>query len=224
MNIIDNQDTITKVKDTLVKQVLGYGGTYYYSVITFGFLDKYGIPLPPSIIHKYWDKTEVEKTCRIIYRSLKETFNIENIFMFIERHKPMLDKDGDIIKEGRFHLNIITTGIDDHIIECPNRKVRKLLLENGDLGIPIQNIQYKDIEDIKIDLFNVCCKRFQWLNNYNSTIETQPLPTEKDVENVVYYCLGDWTGKYKDKKGNPTRNIIDFTDIIVWKSSDFYSE
>jgi hypothetical protein len=210
------------IKETILNQIQeGNDYPYYYAVIQFGFY-RNGIKLPTSETSKFWNRNEVEKTCKLLYNMLKEHFKMNGLWFFIERHSPILDKDGDIVKEGRFHINLISSSIKDFIIEEPNRKIRRLLLENGKGGIPIENNVYADIEDLKIDLFNACCRRANWLNEYEPTIKTQMLEEPTDLERVVYYCLGDYNGKNTDKKGNPVRHKIDFTDIVVWKASDFY--
>lgn len=210
---LTTKDTTKKIKETIFNQIQeGIDYPYVYSVITFGFYDNMGIKLPYSEIRKYWDKGEVSKTCRLIYNMLKEHFNMDAIWMFIERHSPLLDEDGDIIREGRFHLNIITSSISDDCVEEPNRKVRKLMLDDGKLGLPIQNSVYMDLDNLKIDLFDTCCKKANWVNRYKYSIKTQMLYEPTDLENVVYYCLKDFDGK----------SNTDFTDIIVWKASDFY--
>jgi len=222
MNLTIN-DTTKKIKETIFNQIQeGIDYPYLYSVITFGFYDNQGYKLPISEIRKYWDKTEVKKTCRLIYNMLKEHFKMDGIWMFIERHTPLLNEDGEVIREGRFHLNIITSSIKDRAIEEPNRKVRKLMLDDGKLGVPIQNCNYMDLDDLKIELFDACCKIANWVNRYKYSIKTQMLYEPTDIENVVYYCLKDYTGKNKDAKSNPTKTIVDFTDIIVWEASDFY--
>jgi hypothetical protein len=183
-----------------------------YSVIQFGFYDNEGYKLPISEIGKYWDKNEVKKTCRLIYNMLKEHFKMDGLWFFMERHSPLLDENGNEVRKGRFHLNIISSSIKDHIIEDPNRKVRRLLLENGRLGIPIENNTYGDIDELKIELFNACCRRANWVNRYQYSIKTQILYEPTDLENVVYYCLKDYNNK----------TDMDFTDIVVFEASDFY--
>jgi hypothetical protein len=220
---LKDTNTIKLIKETILGQIQeGTDYPYLYSVITFGFYDNYGIKLPISETSKYWDKTEVDKTCKLIYNMLKEHFGMDGLWFFIERHSPLLYKDGNIEKEGRFHINIISSSIKDYVIEEPNRKVRRLMLENGRSNVPIENNVYKNIDDLKIELFNACCKRANWVNRYKYSVKTEMLYEPTDLENVVYYCLGDYTGKYRDKKKNPVKNKVDFTDIIVWKASDFY--
>lgn len=210
---LSTSDTIKTIKETIFNQVReGEDYPYFYSVITFGFYDNMGYKLPISEIRKYWDKTEVIKTCRLIYNMLKEHFGMDGIWMFIERHTPLLDEDGDVIREGRFHINIITSSIKDSVIEEPNRKVKRLMLENGKYDVPITNNVYSSIDDLKIELFNSCCKRANWVNRYKYSIKTQMVYDPADLESVSYYCLKDY-----DKKTN-----IDFTDIVVFEASDFY--
>lgn len=210
---LKDTNTSKKIKETIFNQIQeGNDYPYLYSVIQFGYYDNYGIRLPPSEIRKYYDKNEVHKTCKLIYNMLKETFNMDGIWMFIERHSPVLDENGNEEKKGRFHINIISSNIKDNVIEEPNRKVRRLMLENGRFDVPIENNVYRDLDELKIELFNCCCKRANWCNRYSYSIKTQMLYEPTDLENVSYYCLKD----YNNKSG------IDFTDIVVWKASDFY--
>jgi hypothetical protein len=143
---------------------------------------------------------------------LKEHFNMDGVWMFIERHTPLLNEDGEVIREGRFHLNIISSSIKDSSIEEPNRKVRRLMLENGRFDIPIESNVYRDLDELKIELFNACCKRANWVNRYKYSIKTQMLYEPNDLENAAYYCLKDYDGK----------SNVDFTDIVVFEASDFY--
>jgi len=212
MNLTIN-DTTKKIKEAIFNQIQeGIDYPYLYSVITFGFYDNEGYKLPMSEIRKYWDKTEVKKTCRLIYNMLKEHFNMDGVWMFIERHTPLLNEDGEVIREGRFHLNIISSSIKDSSIEEPNRKVRRLMLENGRFDIPIESNVYRDLDELKIELFNACCKRANWVNRYKYSIKTQMLYEPSDLENAAYYCLKDYDGK----------SSVDFTDIVVFEASDFY--
>jgi hypothetical protein len=210
---LKDTNTIKTIKETILKQIQeGIDYPYLYSVITFGFYDNYGIKLPIGEIRKYWDKTEVDKTCKLLYNMLKEHFGMDGLWFFVERHSPLLDEDGAAIREGRFHINIISSSIKDSVIEEPNRKVKRLMLENGRFDVPIENNVYTDIDDLKIELFNACCKRANWVNRYKYSIKTQMLDEPTDLESAVFYCLKDFDGKSK----------VDFTDIIVWKASDFY--
>jgi hypothetical protein len=210
---LKDTNTIKTIKETILKQIQeGIDYPYLYSVITFGFYDNYGIKLPISEIRKYWDKTEVDKTCKLLYNMLKEHFGMDGLWFFVERHSPLLDEDGAAIREGRFHINIISSSIKDSVIEEPNRKVRRLMLENGRFDVPIENNVYTDIDELKIELFNACCKRANWVSRYKYSIKTQMLDEPTDLESAVFYCLKDFDGKSK----------VDFTDIIIWKASDFY--
>ena len=209
------KDTTTPIIDAIVKQVSeGEDYPYLYSVIFFGFYDDNGLKLPPSIIRQFWDKEEVNKTCRLIYNSLKETFGMDGVWMFKERHADLLDENGEVLKKGKFHLNIITSNIKDRFIEEPNRKIRRLLNDNGRMNIPIKDLQYTDIDELKIELVNACIKRAaKWVNRFQYSIKTQLLLEPSDLEDTTLYCLKEFS-----KKQNPT----DFTDVVCFKSSDFY--
>jgi hypothetical protein len=209
----DTPSTINKIKKAIVSQVSDCV-TYplLYSVITFSTYDNYGCKLPISQVRKYWDKQEVEKTCILLRNMLKETFSIERTYFFVERHADLLDEDGETQKKGRFHINLVATTIEDQIIEDPSRKVKRLLRGNGRLGVPIENQVYEDLEDLKIDLFNACLRQADWVNKWSGSVLTQWMDGPTDAEAVVQYSLKDY------KPGGHT----DFTDIIVWKASDFY--
>lgn len=86
------------------------------------------------------------------------------------------------------------------------------MLENGRFDIPIENNVYRDLDELKIELFDACCKKANWVNRYKYSIKTQMLYEPSDLESVVFYSLKD----YNDKSG------IDFTDIVVFEASDFY--
>jgi hypothetical protein len=220
----EKQGTITAIKDSIFNLI--QGGTdypYIYSVVEFGFYDNEGFRLPYSEIKKYWIKNEVETTCKLIYNMLKEALGINEIWMFIERHTPLYDDEGEVVREGRFHLNIITSSIRDVAIEEPNRKCRRLFLQDGKIkGVAIKDCVYnEDLEDLKTDLFNACVRQANWVNRYKYAVKTQFLYEPTDLENVVYYCLADFKGRCEDKKGNKISNEIDFMDIIVWDASDF---
>ena len=207
------KNTTTPIIDAIIKQVSeGEDYPYQYSVIYFGFYDDNGLKLPPSIIRQFWDKEEVNKTSRIIYNSLKETFGMDGVWMFKERHTDLLDENGEVLKKGKFHLNIITSNIKDRIIEEPNSKIRRLLNDNGKMNIPIKDFQYTDIDELKIELVNACIKRAaKWVNIFQYSIKTQLLLEPSDLEYTTLYCLKEFHKKQAD-----------FTDVVCLKSSDFY--
>lgn len=208
-----NKNTIDKIKETILNQVQeGNDYPYFYSVMQFGFYDNEGYKLPPREIRKFYDKTEVVKTCRLIYNMLKETFHMDGIWTFVERHADALDEAGEVIRKGRFHINMLTSNIKDSVIEEPNRKIRRLMLENGRFDLPIESNVYRDLEELKIELFNACCRRANWINRYQYSIKTQILDAPTDLEAVTHYCLKDFNHKSK----------IDFTDLVVFEASDFY--
>jgi len=210
-NILEKNKVI---KDKVVEQILGSNEfPYFYSVVQFGFYDDNGYKLPISEISKFWDRTEVEKTNRLLKNLLKEAFGIDGFWFFMERHSPLLDENGDVAREGRYHINIITSQMKDSAVEEPNRKCRRLLLEDSSIsGVPIKDRVYDDIDDLKIELFNACCRKANWVNRYKYAIKTQILYDPVDVEQTTNYCLKD----FSPKKGK------DFMDIIDFKNSDFY--
>ena len=75
------------------------------------------------------------------------------------------------------------------------------------------NNKLDNLETTKISLFDDCCKRAEWLNNYSHSIKTQVLYQYDDLRNAVKYCLKDY------KKGG-----LDFMDIVDFKNSSFNKE
>ena len=207
---ITSKDTIT---NTLVNQVMeGSDYPYYYSVITFGYFDNLGVKLPPSIIRKFWDKEETIKTARRLHRALHETFNMDGIWTFCERHEDQLDEYDDVLSKGRFHLNIISSNIKDHIIEEPKYKVKRLMYDENRMNIPIKDMVYNDLDDLKIALIDACIMRASdWVNQYQHSIKTQLLEEPIDLDNTIRYCLKEYV------KGK-----TDFTDVVLFKASDLY--
>ena len=204
------------ISDTIIKQILGYDiFPYYYSVITFGKYDDLGHKLSPVTIEKFWDRDECEKTAVRIYNALKETFGTDGVWSFIERHKDTIEIDAcgnETIIEGRFHLNLIHTYVQDRLIEEPNRKIKRLMGDDNRFGFTIKDRQYPDIEDLKIDLYDACIVRScDWVNRFQNSVKTQPLLDRMDVEETIHYCLKD----YKNGK-------ISLQDVILWKAIDFY--
>jgi len=208
------------IKDSIVKRIKDRSQyPCLYSVIQFGFYDNQGILLPPDIIRQYWDKGAVKKTCRLIYNMLKESCSIDQLYFFIERHAPKRSsiKSGKEVK-GRFHLNIISSQITDNSIVNPNRKMRRLMTEEGydkrtssDMRNSIKTTGYNRMNHMKIDLFNACCRRANWVNRYKYAINTQVLYEPTDLEKTVLYSLKD----YEDNADG------DFMDLVVFESSDF---
>jgi hypothetical protein len=211
-NIISSTGT-AQVINTLVKQVSeGEDYPYVYSVVYFGFYDNNHIKLPPSLIRKFWDKYECERTAIIIRNSLKETFGMDGVWTFQERHKDILNEEGEVEKKGKYHLNIITSQIRDCVIEEPNRKIRRLLGDDGRMGVPIKDLVFNDLDDLKEELVNACIRRAsEWVNRFQYSVKTQFLLEPIDLDAIVRYCLKD----YKLGKA-------DFTDVVIFPASDFY--
>ena len=211
-NTIISTET-SQVINALVKQVSeGEDYPYVYSVVYFGFYDNNHIKLPPSLIRKFWDKYECERTAIIIRNSLKETFGMDGVWTFQERHKDILNEEGEVEKKGKYHLNIITSQIRDCVIEEPNRKIRRLLGDDGRMGVPIKDLVFNDLDDLKEELVNACIRRAsEWVNRFQYSVKTQFLLEPIDLDAIVRYCLKD----YKLGKA-------DFTDVVIFPASDFY--
>jgi hypothetical protein len=216
MKHVCKKEAIQLVKERLVEQITEMDEyPFYYSVIQFGFYDDYGMRLPYETIEKYYDKTEVSRTCRLIRNKIREALEPLQQYYLLETHQPLVDDYGDTIREGRFHINLLISPITDESVLQPNRKCRRLLSEPdyNRFGLPIENQTYSDIEDYKIALINACIRQCQWVNKYRYSIKTQLVETPEDLDTVGNYCLK--TYKSGDK---------DFMDIVEFSSSDFYSK
>ena len=42
---------------------------------------------------------------------------------------------------------------------------------------------------MKIELFNACCRKANWVNRYKWSVKTQMLYDPADIESCVFYCL-----------------------------------
>ena len=208
-----SKDEVSIIKEAIVKDIMdGDMYPYTYTVLQFGFFDDYGNRLPSSITNKYWDKNEVKKTCRHIKNIIREHFVVEGgIYFFLERHSPLLDEYGELIREGRYHINMLISNIKDWCIdEEPNRKLRKLMLENGSMGVPIKNMTYYDLDELKKELINAACRKADWVNRYQRSVNTQMVYEQCDLDCVIRYCLKDYDGKK-----------LDFVDVVEFDNSDF---
>ena len=198
------------IKDSIHKIIRNdIGSNSIFTTLQFGFYDNYGFKLPASIIRKYWDKTEVEKTNRLIRNMLKEALGIDYFYFFMERHTPTYDKYGDIQREGRYHIHLITSGIKDGFVKEPNRRCKRLFYEQGSIGVPIKHMEFLDIDDMKIELFNACCKKANWINRYKYSIHTEFLYDGCELGRCINYCLKEY--RYGAK---------DFMDVVDFNNSN----
>ena len=210
------KDCIELLKDTFVGQILELNEyPFYYSVIQFGFFDNYGSRLGQDQIAKYYRQEEVSNTCRFIRNKIKEALQPLQQYYLLERHAPILDEDGDVVRDGRFHINLLISPISDEAVLEPNRKCRRLLKEPdyGRFGLPIENNTYSDVEDYKIALIDACIRTSDWVNRYQYSVKTQLVETPDDLNNVARYSLKSYKTNKKD-----------FVDIVEFSSSDFYSK
>ena len=204
-----NQDTQI-IKDTIVKRITNKAQyPYIFTTLQFGFYDNYGYLLPPTTIRRYWDKTEVEKTNRLVKNMLKEALSIDYFCFFMERHTPTYDKYGDVEREGRYHIHLITSGINEAAVTTPNRRCKRLYYENGSIGVPIKHMGLQDIDDMKIELFNACCKKANWINRYKYSIHTEFIDNADDLRRCINYCLKEYRDGGKD-----------FMDVVDFSNSD----
>jgi len=198
------------IKDTIIRRIKDKAALpYIFTTLQFGFYDNYGYLLPPSTTRRYWDKTEVEKTNRLVKNMLKEALDIDYFYFFMERHTPTFDKYGDIEREGRYHIHLITSGIKDGSIKNANRRCRRLFYEQGSIGVPIKHMDLLDIDDMKIELFNACCKKANWINRYKYSIHTEFIDKAGDLGRCINYCLKEYNSNGKD-----------FMDVVDFNNSD----
>jgi hypothetical protein len=184
---------------------------YYFITLQYGFYDDNGCLIDFDTLCKYWDKTEVGKTVRLVRNLLRETFGISGFYAFTEQHKGQRDQYGDVIKKGRYHNHIITTSIDNDKITNPNRKIKRVLSKLGWIDKPLSELPITSLDEYKIRLLETCIQKADWVNRYSHSIKTEIIPTKADLRRVVDYCL---------KEFNPITGL-DFIDIIDFANSDF---
>ena len=121
--IIDNKVSNQLIKDTILKQIIEPGEyPYFYSVLQFGFYDNLGYKLPYSEIAKFWDKTEVKRTNRLIKNMLSEAFGIECFWFFIERHT-----DSEQKCFGGYHKHILIEDAPDSVWLNPTNTLKTFM-------------------------------------------------------------------------------------------------
>ena len=217
-----------EIENTLWKQIETHSEyPWFYSVITYSeWIEDFD-----KEKFDFANLPKVRKTQRMVRRMLKEAFKAEYIYFFNERHQPfqqnyyqqfdiptsrsdLLPKEiqkGDAIDNGRFHTNILISNIEDKRIKEPNSKCRRLFDSQSHCKIPIRNTHYTNLESLKIDLIDACCKQPEWVcNHQDNAVKTQCLHTPYNVKNVLHYCLKDCYNKGTD-----------FTEIIDFSNSDF---
>jgi hypothetical protein len=180
--------------------------------LQYCFYDDNGYLIDFNTLCKYWDKTEVGKTVRLVRNLLRETFGITGFYAFTERHEGQKDQYGEVIKKGRYHNHIIITSIDNRVVNNPGRKVKRLLARIGWNDKSINELPVNTLDEYKVHLLETCIQKANWVNRYSHSIKTEIIPTKQDLKRVVEYCL---------KNFNPSTGI-DSTDIIDFDNSDFY--
>ena len=223
------------VEDSLYNQIApDTHQEFYYSVVKYCEWNE-------DLGDERWDFSNlnlVRKTHRMLRRMLKEAFKVDKIYMFPERHMPKEEhylealslpyrkgylmpefQIGNVKHKGRYHTNIIMSGINNERISNPNSKCRRLFKKRvGYQGSDPLNIntkvmlqQYSNIQDLKLDLIKVCCEQPDWVcEGERTNIKTQVLKTPDDVRRVLNYCL-------KECYNNNT----DFTEVVDFNNSDF---
>ena len=182
----------------------------YFITLHFTEWDNNHLRLNIDTIRSYWDINAVRKTNQHIKNLIYECFDKRrrhlNFFFFIERHK---HEDPD--KKGKFHIHFLMNNIPDNAIDEPNRKCRILMEQDNNRGIPIQNSVYMDIEEVKIDLLEVCIRQAKTIGKWRPSAKIQVLETDKDRKYVFDYCL-------KQVYSN-SKNLL---EIIDFHNSNFY--
>ena len=231
---ISDKRITRSVEDNLWDQIQDFNQyPWYYIVVTYNKWQEYF----DKEKYDYRSPQQVRKTHRLLRRMLKEAFKVNAVHSFMERHVGTQDhfydalivpqKVGnylspemqlDEIKEnGRFHTNILMSKIDDHVIQEPNSKCRRLFERQSALQIPIYLTQYniegqEGIESLKIDLVNACCRQLDWVcDNQKDAVNTQVFYDASDVKTRLHYCLKDCYNKG-----------VDFNQVIDFSNSDFH--
>jgi len=204
-----------EIKDSVYKKI-GYSGgndcPFYFITLQYGFYDDDGCLIDFDTLCKYWDKTEVGKTVRLVRNLLRETFGITGFYAFTEWHEGQKDQYGEVIRKGRYHNHIISTPIDNNNISNLNRKIRRLLSKLSWIDKLISELPVDTLDEYKVHLLETCIQKANWVNRYSHSIKTEIIPTKQDLKRVVDYCL---------KNFNRSTGL-DFTDIIDFDNSDFY--
>lgn len=152
-----------------------------------------------------WDRYEVEKTNILCRNMMRECFDVSNWYAFLERHEPRLMPDGTLI-QGRYHTHIIIPHISDYTVESPNRKCRRIMREYAEW------IEYASpsTEVLKKKLIKSCLLKADWIKRWKNQIDIQEIYTERDLANVVCYCLKTYTN---------IKSPLDFNEVICNSST-----
>ena len=156
-----------EIKESVYKKA-GYSGDnecpFYFITLQYGFYDDDGCLIDFDTLCKYWDKTEVGKTVRLVRNLLRETFGITGFYAFTERHEGQKGQYDEVIKKVRYHNHIITTSIDNNNISNPNRKVKRLLSKLGWIDKSINELPVDTLDEYKVHLLETCIQKAKWVN------------------------------------------------------------
>ncbi|WP_413389812.1 hypothetical protein [Prochlorococcus marinus] len=227
--------SLQAVEDNLYNQMNEYNTyPFYYIVVTYTTRDKNIFEL-----NNLKRLEHIHKTNRLLRRKLKESFEVDIVNMFQERHKgyqekwykgdqvsdwdiirDFMPKDdiqlGDMVNNGTYHTNIIMSVVDiEEVLSPPiNRRCKKLFSGNGRQGIPVENCIYQDSDDLTLDLINSCCRSIEDVaSDYSKAVVVEELHTPEDLRHNLHYCLKDCY-----EKG------VDWNQIIDFDNSDFFKE
>ena len=222
-DFISHQRITRSIENQLRKQILEYDSYPWFQIVITYPDDDFGFLFPEDKLPDPYNLASVKQTHRHIKRILREHFKVPMSHFFIERHqgKQHVYHQGkhlqydDIKDNGRFHSHIMMTDIDENLLLEPHCKLARLWDENGHMDLPIKNIQYTDINMLKIDLINAALKKADWIPNNDYNLHSKPvkidiLDDSEDVKRVLHYNLKECYNKGTD-----------FTQVIDWDNSDF---
>ena len=152
-----------------------------------------------------WDRYEVERTNCLIRNKMREAFNIEDFYAFLEHHDPFTDKDGKE-HQGRYHTHIISSNISDIAITEPNRKCRRYLNQYKEWI----NYSNPDVKTLKPTIIKSVVGSVEWVRKWDNSINIKCIWTEGDLANYVCYCLKTYTN---------LKSELCFNDVICNSST-----
>lgn len=135
-----------------------------------------------------WDRYEVERTNNLIKNKVKEAFNQNKSYAFLEHHDCFTDKDG-VEHQGRYHTHSIMPAINHSSVIAPNRKCRKYLNDYKE-WIEYSNPPADQLIEFALRSAIGSC---EWLKKWDNSINIERIYTELDLANVVCYCLKTYT-------------------------------
>ena len=152
-----------------------------------------------------WDRYEVERTNNLIKNKMREAFNTEDFYGFLEHHDPFIGKDGKE-HQGRYHTHIISSNISDIAITKPNRKCKRYLNEYKEWI----NYSNPSIKTLKPLIIKSVVGSVEWVRKWDNSINIKCIWNEGDLANYVCYCLKTYTN---------LKSELCFNDVICNSST-----